>query len=61
MGQLQGESEMLFLPAEEGQGLLEYALVLVLIAMVVIVALMLTGSAIGNVWSVAYDELMKVF
>jgi len=52
---------MLFLPSEEGQGLLEYALVLVLIAMVVVVALFLTGSAIGNVWSTAYNELMNYF
>ncbi|MBN1658625.1 MAG: pilus assembly protein [Anaerolineae bacterium] len=52
---------MLFLPSEEGQGLLEYALVIVLIAMVVIVALMLTGSAIGNVWSVAIDTLLQYF
>jgi pilus assembly protein Flp/PilA len=42
---------MLFLPREEGQGLVEYALILVLVALVVIVILALLGPAIGNVFS----------
>jgi pilus assembly protein Flp/PilA len=42
---------MLFLPQEEGQGLVEYALILVLIAIVVIAVLMLIGPAVGNVFS----------
>jgi pilus assembly protein Flp/PilA len=42
---------MLYLPCEEGQGLVEYALILVLVAIVVIVALMLIGPAVGNVFS----------
>jgi len=42
---------MLFLPAEEGQGLVEYALLLVLITLVVIVVLVILGPAIGNVYS----------
>ncbi len=42
---------MLFLPREEGQGLVEYALILVLVAIVVIVILALLGPAIGNVFS----------
>lgn len=42
---------MLFLPREDGQGLVEYALILVLIAVVVIVILALLGPAIGNVFS----------
>jgi pilus assembly protein Flp/PilA len=42
---------MLFLPHEEGQGLVEYALILVLVAIVVIVILSLLGPAIGNVFS----------
>jgi pilus assembly protein Flp/PilA len=46
-----GESEMLFLPREEGQGLVEYALILVLVAIVVIVILALLGPAIGNIFS----------
>jgi len=42
---------MLFLPREEGQGLVEYALILVLVAVVVIAILMLLGPAIGDVFS----------
>lgn len=42
---------MLYLPNEEGQGLVEYALILVLVAIVVIVILALLGPAIGNVFS----------
>jgi len=36
---------------EEGQGLVEYALILVLVAVVVIAILTLLGPAIGNVFS----------
>jgi pilus assembly protein Flp/PilA len=42
---------MLFLPREEGQGLVEYALILVLVAIVVIAILLLLGPVIGNVFS----------
>jgi pilus assembly protein Flp/PilA len=42
---------MLFLPREEGQGLVEYALILVLVALVVIVVLVLLGPAVGNMYS----------
>ena len=35
----------------EGQGLVEYALILVMVAVVVIVILALLGPAIGNVFS----------
>jgi pilus assembly protein Flp/PilA len=40
---------MLFLNRENGQGLVEYALVLVLVAIVVIAILTLLGPQIGNV------------
>jgi pilus assembly protein Flp/PilA len=36
---------------EKGQGLVEYALILVLVAVVVIAILSLLGPAIGNVFS----------
>lgn len=36
---------------EKGQGLVEYALILVFVAMVVIVVLALLGPAIGNTYS----------
>jgi pilus assembly protein Flp/PilA len=42
---------MLFLPREKGQGLVEYALILVLVAIVVIAILLLLGPIVGNVFS----------
>lgn len=42
---------MMFAPKENGQGLLEYALILVLVAIVVIVILALLGPTIGKVFS----------
>ena len=42
---------MLYLPREEGQGLVEYALILVLIAIVVIIILTALGGIIQNVFS----------
>jgi pilus assembly protein Flp/PilA len=48
---------MLFLPREEGQGLVEYALILVLVAVVVIAILLLLGPAIGAVFSQIMDAL----
>jgi len=42
---------MLFAPKEKGQGLVEYALILVLVAVVVIVILAILGPTIGNVFS----------
>lgn len=42
----------LYLPEErEGQGLVEYALIIVLVSIVVIVLLSLLGGTIGNVFS----------
>ena len=42
---------MLTFKDNKGQGLVEYALILVLVAVVVVVILTLLGSAIGNVFS----------
>lgn len=42
---------MLYLPREEGQGLVEYALILVLIAIVVIAVLALLGPQIASIFS----------
>ena len=42
---------MLFSPKEKGQGLVEYALIIVLIAIVVIVVLALLGTRVTNVFS----------
>lgn len=49
--------EMIYLPQEEGQGLVEYALILVLVAIVVIAVLALLGPAIGNIFSRIYDSV----
>jgi len=43
--------EMLFLPREEGQGLLEYGLVLVLVAVIIVAVLILLGPIVGNMFS----------
>ena len=42
---------MLTVQKEKGQGLVEYALILVLVAIVVIAALMVLGPVIGNTFS----------
>lgn len=43
--------------SEGGQGLVEYALILVLVSLVVIVVLSLLGPSIGNVFSNIVDDL----
>ncbi len=48
---------MLFSPKERGQGLVEYALILVLVAIVVIAALMILGPLIGKVFSTINDSI----
>ena len=42
---------MLFSPKEKGQGLVEYALILVLVAVVVIAVLTLLGPLVAKVFS----------
>lgn len=48
---------MLFLPKEEGQGLVEYALILMLVALVVILILVFLGPQVGNLYSNTVTEL----
>ncbi len=48
---------MLFSPSEKGQGLVEYALILVLVAIVVFAALMILGPIVGNVFSTINTSL----
>ncbi len=50
---------MLFAPKEKGQGLVEYALILVLVAIVVIAILTILGPVIGNVFSRVVNTLNK--
>jgi pilus assembly protein Flp/PilA len=42
---------MLFSRKEKGQGMVEYALIIVLVAVVLIIVLALVGSQISNVFS----------
>jgi pilus assembly protein Flp/PilA len=48
---------MLYQPHENGQGLVEYALILVLVAVVVLVVLLLLGPDIGNIFSTIVASL----
>jgi pilus assembly protein Flp/PilA len=45
---------------EKGQGLVEYALLLALVALVVIVVLLVLGPVIGNVFSNLNSTLLTV-
>ena len=46
-----------FTKDEEGQGLVEYALILFLVAIVVIAILVLLGPQIGSIFSSVFDAL----
>jgi len=48
---------MLFAPQEQGQGLVEYAIILVLVAVVVIAVMRLLGPRVGNVFSSVNSSL----
>ena len=48
---------MLFFAKEQGQGLVEYAIILVLVALVVIAVVRLLGPKIGNTFSSMNDSL----
>ena len=48
---------MLFLPHEEGQGLLEYGLVIILVAIVVVAILLILGPIVGNMFSVVVNAV----
>ncbi len=45
---------------ETGQGLVEYALIIVLVAIVVIAALLLLGPVVGNAFSTVNNSLASV-
>ena len=51
---------MLLSNSERGQGLVEYALILVLVAIVVFAALMILGPIIGNTFSTINTSLQNV-
>jgi len=48
---------MLFAPQEKGQGLVEYAIILSLVALVVIVVVRMLGPKIGNTFSTISSSL----
>jgi pilus assembly protein Flp/PilA len=52
---------MLFLPREEGQGLVEYALIILFIAIVVLVVLAIFGTSVGNLYSTVMDGFETAF
>ena len=51
------EKAMLFAPKEKGQGLVEYAIILALVAIVVIAVMRLLGPKMGNVFSSINNSL----
>ncbi len=51
------KNTMLFAPKEKGQGLVEYAIILALIAIVVIAVMRLLGPKIGNTFSTINSSL----
>jgi pilus assembly protein Flp/PilA len=48
---------MFFRNSEKGQGLVEYALILILVFFVVLVILVLLGPGVGNMYSTVIDAL----
>jgi pilus assembly protein Flp/PilA len=48
---------MLFAPKEKGQGLVEYAIILALIAIVVIVVMTTLGKKVNNTFNTISNEL----
>jgi len=48
---------MLFAPKEKGQGLVEYAIILALVAIIVIAVMRILGPKIGNTFSTINSQL----
>lgn len=48
---------MLFAPQEKGQGLVEYAIIMVFVAIVVIAVMRLLGPTVGNTFSSINNSL----
>ena len=48
---------MLFQPQEKGQGLIEYAIILVFVAIVVIAIMRLIGPKVGTIFSTINSSL----
>ena len=48
---------MLFHPQERGQGLVEYSIILVFVAIIVIAIMRLVGPKVGNIFSTVNSSL----
>ncbi|NLF10798.1 MAG: pilus assembly protein [Anaerolineaceae bacterium] len=48
---------MILLPREEGQGLTEYGMAIVLVAIVVVAILILLGPIVGNMFSTVVQSI----
>lgn len=48
---------MLFYPQEKGQGLVEYAIIVVFVAIVVIAIVRIIGPRVGNIFSTINSSL----
>ena len=57
LNSIRKEFTMLFAPKEKGQGLVEYAIILALVAIVVIAVMRLLGPKIGNTFSTISSSL----
>jgi len=51
---------MVFIPREEGQGLVEYALIILFIAIVVVAILLIFGPALRDLYNYIITELLSV-
>ena len=49
---------MLFFPQEKGQGLVEYAIILALVAILVIIVVRQMGPKLGNTYSTINSSLL---
>ena len=48
---------MIFAPHEQGQGLVEYGLILILVAVAIVALMTLAGEAIGDLFSRVADAI----
>ena len=54
-------NNMMFIPDERGQGLVEYAFLISLVVIVVIIALTLFGVSVEEMYDFTIGELVEVF
>jgi pilus assembly protein Flp/PilA len=52
----EGGAFMILSPREEGQGLVEYALILLFIAIVVVAIMLIFGPSVGNLYSTVVNS-----